>query len=39
MFIEGYEGLTPEEKNILTLVIAKVGLFFIIEFVSDMRNN
>lgn len=34
MFIEEYGGLTLEEKKILTLVIAKVGLFFILEFVS-----
>ncbi|MEH7383049.1 phosphotransferase [Bacillus sp. JJ1533] len=39
MFIEGYEGLTPEEKNILPLVIAKVGLFFIIEFVSRIDKQ
>ncbi|MBT2725605.1 phosphotransferase [Bacillus sp. ISL-75] len=39
MFIEGYEGLTPEEKNILTLVLAKIALFFIIEFVSDIEKQ
>jgi Ser/Thr protein kinase RdoA (MazF antagonist) len=39
MFIEGYEGLTPEERNILTVVIAKVGLFFTIEFVSNIEEQ
>lgn len=39
MFIEGYKGLTSEEKNILPLVLAKVGLFFIIESVSTLEKQ
>jgi Ser/Thr protein kinase RdoA (MazF antagonist) len=39
IFIDGYGGLTPEEKSILPLVVAKVGLFFIIETVSEIKNQ
>lgn len=39
MFIEGYEELTNEEKDVLPLVLAKVGLFFIIEYVSKVEKQ
>ncbi|MFB9762690.1 phosphotransferase [Ectobacillus funiculus] len=39
IFLNGYGALTNEEKTILPLVIAKVGLFFIIRSVKETEKE
>lgn len=39
MFLEGYGRMTTEEKSILSLVIAKVAMFFIIKDASYVEKN